>query len=182
MEKVLDPTLRRLSERVIDIDLDHLTVPGESTASGKIVISERGKRRTLSTIPRSGQCAGWSCRRRDRSIDASCQIPHISCCSTLELRFCYWWTRRLREAGSNLASGPAAVPCDEPFQMAVNVAYVQSERSEVLKDTNAKNEAGWVERKREEEGGEKQGQLYGASTLSFFPPPLLPSSFPLCTS
>lgn len=37
MEKVLDPTLRRLSERMIGIDLDHLTVPGESTASVKIV-------------------------------------------------------------------------------------------------------------------------------------------------
>jgi hypothetical protein len=37
MEKVINPTLRRLSERVISIDLDHFTVPGESTTSAKIV-------------------------------------------------------------------------------------------------------------------------------------------------
>ena len=46
-----------------------------------------------------------------------------------------------------VCSGPAAVPYDESFQLAVNVAYSLSEWKEILKDTDAKRETDWVEKK-----------------------------------
>ena len=116
----------------------------------------------------------WSYQRRGWSIDGFYRPSQIVGCNILERRAWFQWTRRETSLGAG--SGLGAVLFDEPSQMILRAAKVETEQKKILKYTNAKGEVSWRGRK-EKAGLYRRGSAPETNAaLSVTPSPLLLSS------
>ncbi len=175
MKKVLDTTLCRSLECVVEINIDDLAISRRFMTWAKSSKNEHWKWLTLFTISQDDQCEDWSYQRRKWLIDSFYRSSQIVGCNILERRAWFQWTRR--ETSLSVDSELEAMLFNKSSQMILRAAKVETEQKKILKYINAKSEVSWRERKEKIDLYRRESASEMNVTLSVISSSLLLSSF-----
>ena len=175
MKKVLDSTLCRSLECVVEIDIDDLAISRRFITWAKSSENKHWKWLTLFTISQDDRCEDWSYQRKEWSIDDFYQSSRIIDCNILERRAWFQWTRH--ETSLSADSELEAMLFNELSQMILRAVKVETEQKKILKYINAKKEVSWRERKEKIDLYRRESASETNATLNVISSSLLLSSF-----